>query len=202
MELLCQADRVAERNEVPAVNCVGVDAEPVSGEAALEFGWEETVAGSDHHLDRDGRPLLEGAWLSERRIGWFTRRSGVHQHRPGPRRQIVQEMSFDVELTVASRRLVRGTAGGARAGGIEPLARRFPSNRGDHRVEEHDHPHGSADHGSGERGQRLGDQHNIARVADRLVDDLCVFRQADDRVVLGDVYGDRAVPSALQLGHQ
>jgi hypothetical protein len=104
----------------------------------------------------------------------------------------MQEMGLDVERAATAGRLAGGAARRSRSAGIPPLARDL-AGCGDHRVQQDDHRDRLADHGRGEPGQRLGDQHHAALAADRPVHDLGVFRQAQRRVVPGDAHRDRLV---------
>src|SRR5271165_2621821 len=79
-----EAGWVAERDQVPAGNLVGVDAEPVLGDAALEPGGKEAVVGAGQHLDRHAGPAPECARLPEDSIGWLAGRSGGRQDGQGP----------------------------------------------------------------------------------------------------------------------
>ena len=201
MQAVGEAGRIAERDQVPARHLIRLDAESVAGDAALEPGWEEPVAGADQHPDRDVRPVLEGAWLPEGGVGWLAWRPGGCQHGPGPGRQVMQEIGLDVELTAAAGRLVGCPARLPGSGSVRPLTRSL-AGFGDHRVQQDDHRDRPPDHGRGESGQRLRDQHHAGLAANRPIDDLSVFREAKRRVVLRDVHRDRPVTPPPQLGHK
>jgi hypothetical protein len=186
---------------VPAGNLVGVDAEPVFGDAALEPGGKEAVVGAGQHLDGHAGPAPERTRLPEDSTGGLAGRSGGRQDGQGTRRQVVQEMGAGVELAATSGRRVSGAAGLSCPGVLEPLARRL-AGFGDHGVQQHDHRDRLADHRRGEAGHRLGDQHHLLPGADRLVDDLGIVRQAQRRVVLSEVHRGRLVAPPLQFGYQ
>ncbi|MBO0730163.1 MAG: hypothetical protein J2P57_12960 [Acidimicrobiaceae bacterium] len=113
----------------------------------------------------------------------------------------MQEVRLLVELATAPSRLIRLAPGGPGAGVIPPGPRGL-ARLGNHRVEQDDHAHRHAHHGGGESAERLRDQHDVGTVANRLLDDARVFREAERRIVLGNVHTDRRVAPPLQFRRQ
>ena len=56
----------AQRGEVPAGHHVGLDAQPLPGDALLQLDREEPVVAAGDDVQTDARPLVEKAFIPER----------------------------------------------------------------------------------------------------------------------------------------
>jgi len=166
----------------------------------LKFYREKAVVSSRKNMNEDVGPALEAAGLAENCLGflaWLFRVGAQHVLR-----HIVQKARSHIEF----RRIAAVRSGlFPRFGGsccAPPRTSRL-AGLGDHRVDEHDHPHGRtrANKGRREAPWRLSDENNVAAFRDRADDDVRIRRETGVPVVARQINRDGFVPRRANERH-
>jgi len=196
--------RAGEGGEVAAVHLVRRDAEPLPRDPAHELRGEEAVVAAQQEAGRHGRPGAERPRLLEGRIG-LSARSASERFRHDVLGDVVEEGREGVEGAVRRSAVALVLlASGRRVTGVRPpVARRFARRR-DHRRQHHEQVDGEplAHEGRREAGKGLGNQHEVAALADRVDHRVGVLREPGRVVVARQVRRDHVVAARTQLGHQ
>ncbi len=129
---LGQPFRIRQRDEMATGNFLHLLSEPFAHDAALKFDREKTVVSSRKNMNGDFGPALEATGLAENDLGFL--RSHIEFRRiAAPRRSLFP-------------RFGRSCCAPPCTSGLAGL--------GDHRVDEHEHPHGRTRANKGRREAR------------------------------------------------
>ena len=197
----CEFSRVAQCDQVSALDFVNAKAEPGPDHAALKVHREEAVIVANQHLCRHVGPPVDPAGLPERRARWSALLAGARGNYL--RGNVVEEVHAFIKIAAASVQPVVELECLRLAGCVPPLAGRLTGKR-DHRIEQDNqlHRYPPRDNRDRKGAQGLAHENHVAEITDGRDHGVGVVGQSQTGVVLADIDRNGAVPQPFQFRNQ